>query len=47
MQSTMFADFPGVVKSLGAWGGDFILAAANIAPTEIRSYFHKKDLIQF
>lgn len=42
IQSAMFSDFPGVVKSLGAWGGDFILAAANIAPTEIRSYFHKK-----
>lgn len=42
IQSAMFADFPGVVKSLGAWGGDFILAAANIEPMEIRSYFHNK-----
>jgi len=24
-----FADYPGVVKSLGAWGGDFVLATAS------------------
>ena len=24
-----FPDFPGEIKSLGAWGGDFILAASS------------------
>jgi hypothetical protein len=26
VQQRLFADYPGVVKSLGAWGGDFVLA---------------------
>ena len=30
-----FVDFPGVLKSLGGWGGDFILAVGETAP----SYF--------
>lgn len=33
-----FRDFPGAVKSLGAWGGDFILACGDDAP----SYFKQK-----
>ncbi len=28
LKETLFADFGGAVKSLGAWGGDFILAAS-------------------
>lgn len=28
VQEALFSDFDGVVKSLGAWGGDFILAIA-------------------
>lgn len=35
-----FADFNGAVKSLGAWGGDFILAAGQEAP----DYFKRKGL---
>jgi len=31
-QDLYFPDFPGVVKSLGAWGGDFVLAAGEPAP---------------
>ncbi len=42
VQQRFFDDFPGAVKSLGAWGGDFMLAAANIPPVEIISYFRKK-----
>ena len=34
-----FPDFGGHLKSLGAWGGDFILAASNENPT---SYFKSK-----
>lgn len=35
-----FADFQGEIKSLGAWGGDFILALAS--ENYARSYFQKK-----
>lgn len=42
IQSALFADFPGVVKSLGAWGGDFVMAAAEMEPREICGYFRDK-----
>ena len=29
----LFNDFKGAIKSLGAWGGDFILATAKQDPT--------------
>lgn len=41
-QELYFPDFPGVVKSLGAWGGDFVLAAAKGSPAETRAYFAEK-----
>jgi len=34
-----FEDFPGQIKSLGAWGGDFVLASTETDP---RDYFRKK-----
>ena len=37
-----FLDFPGQLKSLGAWGGDFFLAASDQTSYLIKSYFHKK-----
>lgn len=37
--SQFFNDFDGAIKSLGAWGGDFILAACETDPT---TYFNKK-----
>lgn len=39
VQETLFEDFKGVVKSLGAWGGDFVLAISKENPT---SYFKEK-----
>ena len=36
------ADFDGAVKSLGAWGGDFIMAAGHGQEAEIRTYFESK-----
>ena len=41
---TQFPDFQGVVKSLGAWGGDFFLAATEMSESEVKSYFNKKGL---
>lgn len=39
VQEALFADFDGVIKSLGAWGGDFVLAIALEDPT---AYFSSK-----
>ncbi len=37
-----FTDFPGKVKSLGAWGGDFALVASEEPIEKIKSYFAAK-----
>lgn len=39
VQEALFQDFDGVIKSLGAWGGDFVLSISKENPTE---YFDKK-----
>jgi mevalonate kinase len=39
-----FFDFPGEIKSLGAWGGDFILAASDLNTADVKSYFKRKNL---
>jgi mevalonate kinase len=39
VKNALFPDFPGTLKSLGAWGGDFILAAANEDPS---AYFKSR-----
>lgn len=39
VQEAYFSDFRGLVKSLGAWGGDFVLALSKTDPT---SYFAGK-----
>jgi hypothetical protein len=39
VQEAYFPDFSGFVKSLGAWGGDFVLVLSQTDPTE---YFQEK-----
>ena len=39
VQQRLFPDFDGQIKSLGAWGGDFVLAAGN---KPIKAYFQEK-----
>ena len=39
-----FPDFEGVLKSLGAWGGDFIMAATNWDINQVKAYFKGKGL---
>ena len=39
-----FPDFEGTLKSLGAWGGDFILAATEWTENQVREYFKGKGL---
>lgn len=40
----LFPDFKGAVKSLGAWGGDFVLAATSGDEQYVRDYFSRKSL---
>lgn len=40
----MFPDFEGSVKSLGAWGGDFILIATDKGDQYVRTYFQQRGL---
>ncbi|HLV51225.1 MAG TPA: hypothetical protein VKY44_04640, partial [Flavobacterium sp.] len=39
IQAQLFPDFPGLVKSLGGWGGDFVMVASKTNPTD---YFTQK-----
>ncbi|CAL67921.1 GYDIA family GHMP kinase [Christiangramia forsetii] len=39
IQTELFSDYPGMIKSLGGWGGDFILATGM---EEEKEYFRKK-----
>ncbi len=42
VQDLYFSDYWGQTKSLGAWGGDFILATSLRSETETKAYFHEK-----
>lgn len=39
VKERLFSDFPGAIKSLGGWGGDFVLALSEV---DSESYFHQK-----
>ncbi len=39
IQEELFPDYPGLIKSLGGWGGDFILATGN---EDEKEYFRNK-----
>ena len=41
---SQYPDFQGVIKSLGAWGGDFFLAATELPEKEVMEFFKKKGL---
>jgi mevalonate kinase len=42
VQEKLFADFPGQLKSLGAWGGDFLWAMSKERPEKVRRYFNER-----
>jgi mevalonate kinase len=44
VKEMLFNDFDGEIKSLGAWGGDFVMAASQNEGTAIKAYFEKKGL---
>lgn len=47
VQSIYFNDYWGVVKSLGAWGGDFVLATSDRSFAETKKYFNEKGFNVF
>ncbi len=47
MGKEFFSDYWGAIKSLGAWGGDFVIATSNRGPAETRAYFKKKGYNTF
>lgn len=44
IQHKFFMNFDGVIKSLGAWGGDFLLAATSLNESYVRPYFEQFGL---
>lgn len=42
IKKELFSDFNGEIKSLGAWGGDFVLAVSQDAPLLVKQYFSAK-----
>ena len=44
VQEARFGDYWGVIKSLGAWGGDFILVTSDRDEKTTKKYFHDKGL---
>lgn len=44
IKESRFADFKGSIKSLGAWGGDFVLACSEREESYIFSYFKEKGI---
>ncbi|MAT53931.1 MAG: GHMP kinase [Saprospirales bacterium] len=42
VKKRLFSDFPGEVKSLGAWGGDFVLAVSDEPDEFVKAWFQKK-----
>ena len=47
VQSLHFSYYWGVVKSLGAWGGDFVLATSHKSYEETKAYFNEKGFKTF
>ncbi|MDB9786973.1 GYDIA family GHMP kinase [Bacteriovoracaceae bacterium] len=43
VKSTRFKDFKGPIKSLGGWGGDFIMVGSKKEKSWIDSYFKERD----
>lgn len=44
VKEKLFPDFQGSVKSLGAWGGDFVMVRSDLSKKEVQSYFYKAGL---
>jgi hypothetical protein len=42
VKDRLFSDFEGSIKSLGAWGGDFVMAVSPLTTAEVMAYFEAK-----
>lgn len=42
VQEELFSDFPGQLKSLGAWGGDFFWAISEEGPEKMQDFFNDR-----
>ncbi len=47
VKKKFFSDFPGYVKSLGAWGGDFVMLVYSGARDELKKYLNSKNISTF
>ncbi len=47
VKSIYFSDYWGTVKSLGAWGGDFVLVTSDRSEKETKKYFNEKGFNVF
>jgi len=45
IKESLFSDFDGEVKSMGAWGGDFVLVASDREPDYVKNYFLDKKFV--
>jgi len=43
VKNSLFPDFKGIVKSLGAWGGDFVLGVTTSGDDYLDDYFRRKS----
>lgn len=46
VQESHFSQFPGQIKSLGAWGGDMVLVATDLSFPKVQAYFAGKGIGQ-
>lgn len=44
VKEKFFSDFEGIVKSLGAWGGDFAIVVSEWPSDKVKAYFKNKGL---
>lgn len=44
VKETLFSDYWGSVKSLGAWGGDFVMLTNTRSADELKAYLQQKDI---
>ena len=42
VKELLFQGFKGSIKSLGAWGGDFVMVASVLPFSDIKNYFNQK-----
>ena len=44
VKDSLFADYWGSVKSLGAWGGDYVMLTNNRSEEELKEYLATKNM---